>query len=77
MGSAKPKSKGDSDSSVVTSTDALSKLMAEGDTTPGGRSWRDVPAVNPVREQWDPLKLAHKYLDDMERGGRLHGLKKK
>jgi hypothetical protein len=44
----------------------------------------ETPAVQPkpysevrkqprVRPQWDPFELAHAYLDEMERGGRLHG----
>jgi hypothetical protein len=47
----------------------------------------ELPAVEPVhyqaakmstraRPQWDPKELAHQYLDDMEKGGRLH-LKRK
>lgn len=39
--------------------------------------WSDSPRSKRAREQWDPLKLAHKYLDEMEQGGRLHLKKKK
>lgn len=35
-------------------------------------AYQNVPAQPRVRPQWDPVELAQKYLDDMEKGGRLH-----
>lgn len=39
------------------------------------KTWRQAAKQPRVREQWDAVKLAHKLLDDMDRGGRLHGKK--
>ena len=39
--------------------------------------WRDARMQTRAREQWDPMTLAHELLDDMEKGGRLHGRLKK
>jgi hypothetical protein len=36
----------------------------------------EVPMSKRAHPQWDPKELAHKFLDDMEKGGRLH-LKRK
>lgn len=33
--------------------------------------WQNARAQPRVRPQWDPVELANKLLDDMERGGRL------
>ena len=50
----------------------------EGDTAPPPvaaqpRHWKDALPVVPVKPQYDPSKIAKKYLDDMERRGVLHG----
>lgn len=36
------------------------------------RDYSDTPNQPRVRPQWDAVELARKYLDDMEKGGRLH-----
>jgi hypothetical protein len=36
------------------------------------RDYTDTPNQPRVRPQWDAVELARKYLDDMEKGGRLH-----
>lgn len=39
--------------------------------------WRDARMQTRAREQWDPVQVAKDMLDDMEKGGRLHGRQKK
>jgi hypothetical protein len=40
------------------------------DVTP--LDYQNVPMQPRTRPQWDPMELAHKALDDMERRGTLH-----
>jgi hypothetical protein len=39
--------------------------------------WRDARMQTRAREQWDPVQVAKEMLDDMEKGGRLHGRQRK
>ena len=66
------------DRPIRTSTSALEALREEfAPLETDGVSWKETPSQPRVREQYDCEKLADKYLDDMERGGRLHGQQKK
>ena len=40
------------------------------DVTP--LDYQHAPSQPRVRPQWDPVEIARKALDDMEKGGRLH-----
>lgn len=33
--------------------------------------WKEARPQPRVRDQWDPVELANRLLDDMERGGRM------
>ncbi|MCB9506998.1 MAG: hypothetical protein H6698_06410 [Myxococcales bacterium] len=41
------------------------------------RTYSETTPSRRARPQFDPVAVANEYLDDMERGGRLHGLRQR